>query len=82
MLNILNTIKDWVINKSTELGSDMVVGVIGGTGNLIVSLEGVLIIIAIIGIYLVIANNKQLGTKLTSMSIFIYVLGKVLASVH
>lgn len=67
-----------VIMNATATG---VVCIISKSGQLILNCEGLLIITAMLGIYLVISGNKELGNKFTSLSILIFILGKVLSYV-
>lgn len=72
---------DWVKGKATEVATNESVNLITKMGKTIVDCEGILIIIALVGIYFTLANNKKLGTKLTSASILIYLLGVLLSHV-
>lgn len=50
-----------------------------GLGVSIIHLEGIFIVIDIVGVFLIMSGEKTWGTRLTSMSILIYFLGRVLS---
>lgn len=52
---------------------------IAGVGILLVQLEGVFIIVAIVGVYLVMSGHRSLGTKFTSLSILLFLIAEVLS---
>lgn len=69
---------DWIKSKCAEIAGSGLLKTANGLGTLLVSLEGVYIIIAIIGVYFIVFGEKTWGTRLTSLSILLYLLGRVL----
>ncbi|KJS81659.1 MAG: hypothetical protein JM58_16425 [Peptococcaceae bacterium BICA1-8] len=64
----------WLIDKIFQGLSWIIDKISNGLGFAIKDLDGVLIIIAIIGVYFIMAGNKKLGTKITSGSIIVYAI--------
>lgn len=69
---------DWLKSKGVELAGKGVITTANGIGALLVSMEGIFVIIAIIGVYFIVFGEKKWGTRLTSLSILLYLLGRVL----
>ena len=82
IIDKIGGVKDRLLEKGAEMTADATMKAISGLGNVIIDLEGIFIIVAMIGIFLVIADHKKLGTKLSSGSILLYFLGRMLANVH
>ena len=71
MSNILN----WLGSK---IGWLITIGV-KGIAAFMINFDGAFIIVAIVGIYLIMAGSKKLGTKLTSGAFILYLICKVIA---
>jgi len=51
----------------------------GGIGYTTAQLEPVFVIIAMVGVFLILFGAKRLGTKLTSFSILVYTLTRIMS---
>ncbi|MDF2701024.1 MAG: hypothetical protein K0Q49_2588 [Haloplasmataceae bacterium] len=72
---------EWVATKFSDLTAQGVTVIIAKTGSLIVNCEGLFIIAGLIGVYFMLAGNRKTGTKITSTSILLYLLGVILSNV-
>lgn len=70
---------DWLQSKVAELTASGLSATIAGIGKLVLQFDDLLIIVAIIGVYFMIAGSKKLGTKCTSISILIYFIAEVIS---
>lgn len=72
---------DYVLNKVNEFFTWAAKGGVHGIGKLGMQCSDLFIIAAMIGIFLTMAGAKKKGTTTTSISIILYIIMKVLASV-
>lgn len=72
---------EWIEDKISSFVGWIAKGGLRGLGKLGNECTGLFIIIAIIGIYITMAGNKKLGTKVTSMDFIIYILLKAFSNV-
>ena len=71
----MNSILNWIGDKTGQI---IGAGAKGIT-IFICNFDGAFIIVAIVGIYLIMAGSKKLGTKLTSGAFILYLICKVIA---
>lgn len=72
---------EWVVTKFSDLTAEGVTMVLAKTGMLIVNCEGLFIIVALIGVFFTLSGSRKTGTKITSASILLYMLGVLLSNV-
>ncbi len=68
------------VDKTTEVAETVAIETIHLIGEGIVGLEGILIIVAIIGVFLLMFGERKWGTRLTSISTLLYLMGRLLLS--
>lgn len=72
---------EWIGDKLSSFVGWIAKGGLRGLGKIGDECTGLFIIVAIIGIYITMAGNKKLGTKVTSMDFIIYILLKAFSNV-
>lgn len=70
---------EWVENKVAELTAKGAGATLSGIGKIVLQCDDLILIVGIIGIYFMIFGNRKTGTKLTSLSMLVYLLAEVIS---
>lgn len=80
---MLKWLDNLLTNCSDSVSQKIINGfilVIKGITYLVVQFDGLFVVIAIVGVFIMMCGNRKLGNKITSLSILIYTIMRVVLS--